>query len=120
MANSTYTVGDTWPPMRFKAEDQNGLVDLSLADEIEVLILGTNSKGEVLRITGSAEAIQPPDKDGFNGKYVWGAEDLSEVTDDADVEIKVTWDNTSSPKKLQTFPNKNPRPTLEVVESNAA
>lgn len=117
---ASYTKGDTWPPQRFKAADADGLVDLSTADEIEVLILGTNSKGEVLRITGSAVAIQPPDEDGYNGKYVWGAEDLSQVTVDADVEVKVVWDKESSPKKIQTFPNKNPRPSLEVVQSNAA
>jgi hypothetical protein len=117
MANSTYTEGDTWPPQRFKAEDADGLVDLSTADEIEALIRG--KKGSVL-ISGTAVAIQPPDEDGYNGKYVWATGDLDEVADDYDVEIKVTWDKESSPKKIQTFPNKTPRPTLEVVESNAS
>jgi hypothetical protein len=118
-ADSTYTKGDTWPPQRFKLEDATGLIDwkaLEGAGKIVVLIRSP-TKG---KISGNAVAIDPAVEanEGFNLEYKWAAEDLKEAGSDYDVEVKVYWDEDSSPPKIQTFPNKNPRPTFEVVESN--
>lgn len=113
---SSYTKGDTWPPQRFRVRDDNGLVDLAEADDIEVLIRG---KGDTVLISGKVKPIVPSDEEGFNAEYKWAEGDLDVAADDYDVEIKVTWDKESTPPKIQTFPNKNPRPGFEIVESNA-
>ena len=74
-------------------------------------------------ITGPVEAVEPPeeDEDGevWNGRYLWQEGDTDEPADDYDVEVRPFWDATSTPPKRQTFPTKNPRPTLEIVKSNA-
>lgn len=119
MADSTYTKGDTWPPqkLRAKAGAAGTFVNLEEADEIKALIRG----GTVL-ISGTVHPIWPPEEDDqgdeWNGEYRWAEHDLSHVRDDYDVEVKVFWDKGSSPPKIQTFPNKNPRPTLAVNETN--
>ena len=123
MADATITQGDTWPPQRFRLEDADGnLVDFSGAEKAEVLIRGVN---ETKLIEGTAVPIAPPEEDDdgteWNGRYVWQEGDTDNVADDYDVEIRVTWgpgENEGDPPKVQTFPTKNPRPTLEIVKSN--
>lgn len=118
MADSTYTQYDTWPTQRFELKEAKGLIDwekLAEADKIVMLMKGKNG---VVKIKGNCTAINPATNEGFNAEYKWAKEDLKEVATDYDVEVKVYWDEGSSPPKIQTFPNKNPRPTLEVVENN--
>jgi hypothetical protein len=124
-ADSTITQGDTWPPQRFRLEDRKGnLVPFNDAEEAIALIRGKN---DTILISGTAEAIEPPEKDDdgneWNGRYVWQDGDTDQVADDYDAEIKIKWgpgDNPGDPDKIQTFPTKNPRPTLEIVKSNAS
>jgi len=114
MADSTRTKGETWPPERFQLKDDKGeLVDIASADKAEALIFdGVNL------IRGDVEAISPPDEDEFNARYVWNEGDLDNVGDKYDVEIKVTWDESSTPPRIQFFPNKNPKPSFEIVDNN--
>jgi hypothetical protein len=127
--DSTITKGDTWPPQRFALKDKNdALVNFKGAEEATALIRG---KKDTVLISGEAVAIDPPEqeKDGegnviaeWNGKYVWQEGDTDQVADDYDVEVRIKWgpgDKEGDPDKVQTFPTKNPRPTLEIVESNA-
>lgn len=93
---STWKQHDTWPPLRGKASDENGLMDLSEATSLKFL-----AKSGTKLIEGAAVAIQPPDSDGYNWKYVWAAEDLS-VVGEYKAELEITWE----PGKVQTVPNK--------------
>lgn len=96
---SVWKQHDTWPPLRGKAEDDDGLMDLTAADSLKFL-----AKSGTDLIEGAAEPIDPPDEDGFNWKYVWEETDLAK-TGEYKVELEITWDALSSPPKVQTVPN---------------
>lgn len=89
---------DTWPPLRFKVEDEDGLVDLTSADEIKLILTGPAV------VTGDVDPIDPPDSDGFNASYTLGAQDTATVGTYRG-EIEVNWDNTAIPQAIETFPN---------------
>lgn len=100
---------DTWPPLRGKAEDEDGLVDLTVADSLKFL-----AKDGVALIEGAAEPIDPPDADGFNWSYTWQAGD-TDVVGEYDVELEVTWDAGTTPPQVETIPNEgNETLTIEA------
>lgn len=89
---------DTWPPLRFKVEDQDGLVNLTSADSIKLILAGPAV------ITGSVDPIDPPDADGFNASYTLAAADTATVGTYRG-EIEVNWDSGALPQAIETFPN---------------
>lgn len=99
MADLTIKQHDTWPPLRGKAEDEDGLLNLSDADIIKFIMVSGATVVE-----GEVEVIDPPDDDGFNWKYVWASGDTA-VIGTYEAELEITWDNASSPKKIQSVPN---------------
>ena len=103
---STYKRHDTWPPIRGVAADENGNVDLTVADSVKFLA----KSGSVL-IEGTAEVLDPPESgliDGqsveFNWKYVLADGDL-DTAGDYKVELEVTWDSGTTPPQVETFPS---------------
>jgi hypothetical protein len=98
MATPVYYTGDTWPPMTGTVKDSTGAaVDISSADSLRM----------VAKISGAATVIEGAAAnltDGTDGKweYTWAADDLS-VAGDYVPEIEVTWDNASTPPKIETF-----------------
>lgn len=102
MADRTLKAGDTWPSLRGKAQDGNGVsLDLSGADLITVLI--KHSSGSPL-LTKTATAIDPLTNDGYNWVVAWNETD-TEIVGTYKVETEVEWDNATTPPKVQTFPN---------------
>lgn len=98
MHNPTYTQGDTYPPVRGKATDEDGeYLPLDEAELVEVLI--DNRSGTL--IEGEVTVIDPDLNDGFNWEYDLEEGDL-DVPDTYEVRLRVTW--TSSPLNVQTVP----------------
>jgi hypothetical protein len=98
MADRTMKVGDTWPPLKGAATDENGLVDLTVATSLQVII-----KSPTHEITGVPTVLNPPVQDAegeWNWQYVWAAGDTANAGD-YEVELKVTW----QAGQLETFPN---------------
>lgn len=110
MADVTIKQGDTWPPLRgTAASEADGVVDLFLADSMKVVI---KQHGGGVTITATPTALNPATNDGFNWKYDWADTDTA-VIGEYDVELEVTWDATTTPDQVQTFPNSGYQ-TLEV------
>jgi hypothetical protein len=98
MADRVIPSGDTWPPLRGLAADEDGPVDLAAADTIEVVLRSGNTI-----IEGVAEAIDPPEVDDdetYNWRYVWAVGDTDEPGTYR-VQLKVTW----APTQIERFPN---------------
>lgn len=97
----TMKAGDTWPPLRGQASDASGVLDLSTAVSLDVVLTsGTH------QITGTATPIQPPivDEEGtWNWEYNWADGD-TDNPGDYTVELKVVW-SLGPPPERQTFPN---------------
>jgi hypothetical protein len=106
---------DTWPPLRGRAEDQNGdAIDLTAADE--TLIFMRHKTTPSTFIQGTVTPYVQPDSDGFNWEFVWRAGDTA-VIGDYDTELQVTWDAGSTPPKVETIPNnRTNNPTITVWE----
>lgn len=122
-ADSTYSVGDTWPPQRMHIEDNAGeLVDISGAESTTVFIKGKTTSGGTLKISGTVEAIEPPEpkvddpeeKPFWNVRTTFVEGDLSAPTSESTAKVKVVWE----PGKVQFFPNKNTAPTFALTENN--
>jgi hypothetical protein len=111
MADLTIKAGDTWPPLRGRAEDQDGLLDLVDAEQILVII--KHSSGTPLLVK-DATAIDPPDSDNMNWNTPWDEGD-TDVIGSYDVELEITWDSLSTPPKVQTVPNDNTM-SLDIVD----
>lgn len=98
-------VGDTYPYLLGTASKKSGLVNLSTAAKLEVVLTCTEA---AKRITGLAEYIQPPveDEEGVerNWQYKWAANDTA-TAGLYKVELKVYWSEITSPKQLEIYPN---------------
>lgn len=98
MATPVYYTGDTWPPMTGTVKDSAGVaVDISTADSLRMI---AKRSGGVELIDG----VATNNTDGVDGKwkFTWAADDLT-VAGDYVPEIEVTWDNLSTPPKIETF-----------------
>ena len=91
---------DTWPPLRFAARDENGLLPLEEADSLKLIL----KSGTTVLLEGDAEAIDPDVYDGFNGQYVWQAGDTNNVGG-YQIELEITWDASTTPPRVETVPN---------------
>lgn len=85
--------GDTEPPLKGTASDRNGLMPLSIAQELRVLI----RRGDTL-VQGVAAALDPPEVDpddpdglGLNWAYEFAEGDTDNPIGEYDVELKITW-----------------------------
>lgn len=91
--------GDTWPPIRGRASDEDGAMDLAAADYVLFL-----AKAGSTLISGTAFVIDPPDADGMNWSYTPDADDFS-VIGAYKTEIEIHWDEAAVPPKVETVPN---------------
>lgn len=102
MADLVVKQHDTFPYLRGLAKDQEGTIDLSKADKLKV-ILKAQSGPTV--IEGVPEALDPEaDPEKMNWQYKWGASDTA-VAGSYNCELEITWDEDSTPPKVQTVPN---------------
>lgn len=101
MADLTIKSGNTWPPLRGRAADDDGALPLADAEEITLYL-----KSDTTLITGTVEVIDPPDSDGFNWRYVWADGDTDEPGDYVG-EIKILWDSSTTPDEIETVPNQD-------------
>src|SRR4051794_18539869 len=85
MADLTVKRGDTWPPVKGRAADDDGALDLASAASITFLM-----KKTALLVTGTVDVIDPPDAEGNNWSYTWTAGD-TDVIGDYQVELEITW-----------------------------
>jgi hypothetical protein len=102
--------GDTWPPLRGVASDEDGLIDLTQADYTLFYM-----KFSSTLISGTAIPIDPPDEDGFNWEYTWQDGD-TDIVGTYVVELEVHWDDSSDPPKVETVPKSNENPVVVVYE----
>lgn len=111
MADVTLKRGDTYPPLRGRAADEDGALPLADAISAGGTILFLAKSGATL-VSGTVNVIDPPDADGFNWQYVWDEGD-TDVIGTYMVELEITWDNT--PHEVQTIPNDGYL-SLEIVQ----
>lgn len=109
---------DTWPPIRGLASDEFGPLSLGDADFVKVLM----KSGGTL-ITGLVTVHDPPltdpGGDDYNWEYAWAHGDTA-TAGDYKVELEVTWDDASTPKKVETVPNISTRTlTIEADQDDA-
>lgn len=93
---SHWTQNDTWPPLRLRAADENGALDLTLAEELIFI-----AKQGATTISGTAIAMAE-DGDGFNATYTWKANDLA-ISGTYSCELEITWDSGTTPPKVETI-----------------
>jgi hypothetical protein len=111
MADLIIKQHDTWPPIRGAASDDDGLIDLTGADSLKLIL-----KTGTTTIEGTAYPIDPPEE-GFNWSYTWAAGE-TDIVGTYQGELEVTWDAGTSPPRVETIPNHG---TVEVViESDLA
>lgn len=117
--------GDTWPPLRGKAEDEDGLIDFSAADYVKVILKAgaTTIQGTVTPASDPDPAwitqdpdFATPDSDGFNWKYTWAATDTA-LVGNYSTELEVHWDDSATPPQVETVPNGD-NPTLSIIQDN--
>jgi len=111
---------DTWPPLRGRAEDQDGAMPIeeTIGDpNAEILIfLRHKTIPATPLIQGTVTPYAAPDNDGFNWEFAWRAGDTA-VVGDYDCELQITWDSTSTPPKVESVPNNRAlNPTVTVHE----
>jgi hypothetical protein len=114
MANRVMPQGDTWPPLRGLAADEDGPIDFAAADTLEVVIKSTTTPVTV--ITGAAEVIDPPEVDGdetYNWRYVWDPGD-TDTPGTYRPQLKVTW----APGQIERFPNATANGDLLIIEES--
>lgn len=95
---------DTWPAVRFKASDQDGLLPLEDADSLKFII----KSGSTVVVEGVATSLDPNTNDGFNGQYLWAEGDTDNVAN-LQIELEITWDANSDPPRIETIPNSGVR-----------
>lgn len=98
MADLVIKRHDTYPYLRGQAKDEEGLLDLSEADKVKVIL----KSGETV-IEGTVEVLEG-DPEEMNWQYKWKAGDTS-ISGTYSVELEITWDEGSSPPKVETVPN---------------
>jgi hypothetical protein len=105
MATPEYYTGDTWPPLTGTAKNAAGNPqDISSADSLRAI---SKRVGGTEVIAGTAvfkEVVHGGAGNGTDGEwqYVWDADDLT-LAGEYIPELEVTWDELSSPPKVETF-----------------
>lgn len=104
-AKLTIKAGDTWPEMRLTASDITGLLPVKEAAKIEFTM---KKVGGGATVTGVLTVIDPAEEDAEgekrNLKYKWAASDTS-VAGTYELEIKIIWNEGTTPKEVQHVPN---------------
>jgi hypothetical protein len=108
--------GDTFPPLKLTVEDASGLVDLTTATGIRVLI---KSDSNLIELVGVP--IDPPEDETENGVTVqrnlqadFSAGD-TDIVDTYKIEVEVTW----AVGEIETFPSAAAdNPTLVIDQDN--
>jgi hypothetical protein len=110
--NRTMQSGDTFPPLKGLAADDEGPVDLTLADSMRALLKSNSALIEL-----PATVINPIQVDGaeaFNWEAAWDAGD-TDIVGHYLVQLEVTW----SPGQIETFPNNQAgAPTVTIERAN--
>lgn len=109
--------GDTWPPLKGLASDEDGPVDLTLADSMRVMCKSSSHLIELpAAVIVPIEVVnqgQPNEE-----QYNWQADLVDGDTDvvgNYTVQLEVTW----APDQIETFPNSRAAaPTLAIEQAN--
>lgn len=102
MADPKYKTGDTWPPLSGTVSDDGGPVNISTADSLRV-ILKLDSPITTKSLPATNLDVGTPET---RGK--WEAPLAIDTFDNPgewDAEVEVTWDGTSTPPEIETYPN---------------
>jgi hypothetical protein len=106
MADRTMQSGDTWPPLKGLAADEDGPVDLTTADSISV-VCKFGAGGGATVIAGPVDVIDPPEVDGdetYNWQYEFEDQD-TDIPGTYNVRLIVVWDAGATPPSIESFPN---------------
>lgn len=98
MADKVLKQHDTYPYLRGRAEDADGVIELKEADSIKVIL-----KSGATVIEGEVEVLEE-DPEGMTWQYKWAAGDTA-IKGEYKVELEITWDEASSPPQIDTIPN---------------
>lgn len=105
MATPEWYTGDTWPPISFTVKDALGAaVDVSTSDSLR-FIAKVDGGADVIAGAAAFCAVEfGGTADGTDGKvqYEWAAGD-TDIPGDWIPECEVTWDELSTPPKIETF-----------------
>lgn len=102
---TTVKKGDTWPPLRGLASDEDGPINMTTAGTVMFY-----AKSGATLISGTVVPLAAPDVDGFNWSYTFGAADTS-IIGTYTVELEIQWNAT----RWQTIPNDGSE-TLTIVQ----
>ena len=101
MANQKRTVGDTFPPVRGAALDEDGLMDLPSADLIELVAVGPKPFGGPIKVLDPPEDVgDKASPKGFNWRYDLEEGDIAEAGNYAPW-LVVTWDSSTTPPEVE-------------------
>jgi hypothetical protein len=102
---TTIKRGDTWPPLRGLASDEDGPINMTTADSVTLL-----AKSGATLISGTVVPLAAPDGDGFNWSYTWGAADTN-IVGEYSVELEIDWGGG----QYETIPNDGVE-TLTIIQ----
>lgn len=102
---TTIKRGDTWPPLRGLAADEDGPINMTTATSVTLL-----AKYNTTLISGTVVPLASPDADGFNWSYTWGSADTS-IVGEYSVELEINWGGG----QFETIPNDGTE-TLTIVQ----
>jgi hypothetical protein len=101
MASPTLTKGDTFPPLRGAAKDEDGLMALAAADAVELVAVGPEVFGGAITVLDPPEDVgDPASPDGFNWRYDLEADDTQKAGGYVPW-LKVTWDAAATPPAVE-------------------
>jgi hypothetical protein len=97
--------GDTWPPLEATLTDLNGVIDLSAADSVRLVM-----KSGTTVVTGACDVV-----DAVAGvvEYVWAPGDTV-IAGDYESEFEITW----NVGEIQTVPNSKANNPHVIIEAD--
>ena len=92
MPDRKLKTGDTWPPLEATLTDEGGVINLTAANSVRVIM-----KSGATIVSGDCDVV-----DATNGEveYVWAVGDTN-IPGTYEVEFEITWDTN----QIETVPN---------------
>jgi hypothetical protein len=103
--------GDTYPPLKGLAADDDGAVDLTLANSMRVLLKSTTALIELSATVIDPIEVDVDDNEQFNWQAPWAVGE-SDIPGDYLIQLEVTW----AAGQIETFPNSHGASPHLIIE----